>query len=156
MLWCCGCSDVVVKKIGGSFASSWLSHKHIFRSVTLTFMMVPCLLSLHLQIFRLPSSLQFLLKLRSQPARRSRQIGVMVAHTARRTLYPRRNGNFHIAAVNDPRDCLPRAPIALRRSTHSHPRCPAFRLIPSSPLRLCERLMYPRLVLRRATTALLK
>ena len=35
----------------------------------------------------------------------------MVARTARRTLYPKRNGIFHIAAINDPKDCLPRAPI---------------------------------------------
>jgi hypothetical protein len=78
------------------------------------------------------------------PPRRARQLGANVARTTPRTLYAKRNDILHNVAVNYPRDCLPREPIVLRRSS-STPYIPTRSRIPK---------MYPRLRLRRVKEGL--
>ena len=139
-----------MKKISGSFVTSWLSRKHISRpQVRHTdpsrWIRAYCFFTCRSPVSHPPCS-SYLNSVHTA-ATTVAPTKSLVARTARRILCPKRSGIFYIAAVNYPRDCLPRAPIVLRRSTHSHPRRPAFRLVPSFPLRPCKRLMYPRLVL---------
>jgi len=90
-----------------------------------------------------PSSVQPLPILRTR--RPPRQLEIFDTCTAARTLYPKRNDIFHNAAIDHPKDCLPLA----HRPTSARPSCPSSRLAPWFPLRLLERLMYPRLRLCR-------
>jgi len=80
----------------------------------------------------IPSFVQSLpvLRRRSPP----RKPDIFVARTAARMLYSKRNDISHNIAVNHPRDCLPCAPIVLRRHVHHapHPDSPRDSLYGSS------------------------
>jgi len=63
-----------------------------------------------------------------------RQLEIFDTCTAARSLYPKCNDIFYNTAVSHPRDCLPCAPIVLRRHVHHalHPDSPRGSLYGSS------------------------